>query len=71
MIIIAISYQYFQGFYYFEISYLPWVKENPTKGRCRPVKALLAVGGIASDNRISASSTSKFEVSVGLDTSGI
>lgn len=51
--------------------YLSCVKENPTKGKWRPVNALFAVGGMASDIRISASSTSKFDVSVGLETSGI
>lgn len=44
---------------------------KPTNGKCRPVKAELAVGGTASDILISLSSTSKLDVSVGLETSGI
>lgn len=50
---------------------LPCVKVKPTKGRCSPLKAALAWGGTASDIRMSVSSTSKLEVSVGLDTSGM
>lgn len=51
-----------------DISYLPCVNVNPTKGKWSPVKAVFACGGTASDNLISVSSTSKLDVSVGLDT---
>ena len=47
---------------------LPWVKVNPTKGRWSPAKAGLWLGGWASDTRMSLSSTSKLDVSVGEDT---
>lgn len=52
-------------------TYLPWVKVKPTNGRWSAVKAEFAVGGTASDVRISLSSTSKLDVSVGLLTSGL
>lgn len=51
--------------------YLPCVNVKPINGKCNPENAEFAVGGTASDERISASSTSKFDVSVGLDTSGM
>ena len=51
--------------------YLPCVKVNPMNGKLRPVKAEFAVGGTASEVLTSASSTSKLDVSVGLDTSGM
>ena len=47
---------------------LPWVKVKPTKGRWRPAKAGLWLGGWASDTRMSLSSTSKLDVSVGEET---
>lgn len=52
-------------------TYLSCVKVKPTKGRWSAVKAEFAVGGTASDVLISVSSTSKFDVSVGLLTSGL
>lgn len=52
-------------------THLPWVNENPTKGKWRAEKAGLAGGGQASWLLVSESSTSKLLVSVGLDTSGM
>lgn len=56
--------------YFVQLTDLPCVKVKPTKGRWRPEKAALAVGGKASEVRITVSSTSKLLVSVGLLTSG-
>lgn len=47
------------------------MKVKPTNGKWRAVNAALAVGGAASEDLITVSSTSKFDVSVGLLTSGI
>lgn len=52
-------------------THLPWVNENPTKGKWRAEKAGLAGGGQASWLLVSESSTSKLLVSVGLETSGM
>lgn len=53
-------------------NYQAWVKVKPTKGRCSPERAgLAAAGGGASEALTPASSTSKCEVSVGEDTSGM
>ena len=51
--------------------YLPWVYVKPRKGRWRALNTELAVGGRTSALRRSVSSTSKFDVSVGLLTSGM
>lgn len=56
---------------YYKLLYLPWVNVNPTNGKCKPANAEFAVGGTTSEFLISESSTSKFDVSVGLETSGI
>jgi hypothetical protein len=47
------------------------VKLNPTNGRCSPEKAGLCCGGCVSHCLRSLSSTSKLDVSVGEETSGM
>lgn len=51
--------------------YLSCVNVKPMNGKWSAVNAEFAVGGTASDILTSVSSTSKFDVSVGLDTSGM
>lgn len=47
------------------------MKLKPTNGKCSAEKAEFAAGGKTSELRMSLSSTSKFDVSVGDETSGM